>query len=472
MKLFTTVCLALGVAAAKASDVIVALDSDYEALIADNQYVLMEFYAPWCGHCKSLAPEYEKAATALAGFEPNVVLAKCDATENKAVAEKFEVKGFPTLKWFQNGKAKEYGGGRTEETIVSWIKKKVGPAATTLKTVDELKELKDSADVVIVGVFKTEAEKDGFMAAAADEESLTYAYTVGNDDVIAAVGAKNVPGVVVFQKFDEGRADFEGDVSDSAAIAEFVAGNSLPLVIPFTQENAPKIFGGSIKSHLLIFVDSTKASQTEPVLKEAKASAVDFKGKALFVTIDKTDDRIMEFFGVVEADLPTVRVVKMTEEGINKYKYQGEEITSAAISKLLNDFFDGKLSADLKSEDPIADADQSGVWVLAGTNFEEVVAKPDTDVLVEFYAPWCGHCKKLVPIYDELAAKYADNDKLIIAKMDSTANEVERIQVSGFPTLKFFPANSDKVVDYEGGRDLEGFVSFLEENVASLSKSS
>ena len=78
-----------------------------------SQHIILLFLfldAPWCGHCQSLAPEYAKAATKLKEMKSDIKLAKVDATIETKLAEKYEVQGFPTLKFFKKGNMMEYGG--------------------------------------------------------------------------------------------------------------------------------------------------------------------------------------------------------------------------------------------------------------------------------------------------------------------------------------------------------------------------
>jgi protein disulfide-isomerase A6 len=107
----------------------------------------------------------------------------------------------------------------------------------------------------------------------------------------------------------------------------------------------------------------------------------------------------------------------------------------------------------------------SNVVELTPANFDSVV-DGSKNVFVEFFAPWCGHCKNLAPVWEELADAYVkDKEKVTIAKVDADAHRDlgGRFGVTGFPTLKFFPKGGDvkSPKDYNGGRDLDAFVDFL-----------
>ena len=90
--------------------------------------------------------------------------------------------------------------------------------------------------------------------------------------------------------------------------------------------------------------------------------------------------------------------------------------------------------------------------VVVGKNFEDVVKDPKKDVLLEVYAPWCGHCKSLEPIYKKLAKRFEKVDSVVIAKMDGTENEHADVDVKGFPSIMLFTAEKGaKPVVFDGG---------------------
>ncbi|KAJ3092693.1 hypothetical protein HK102_004155 [Quaeritorhiza haematococci] len=250
MKVFLACFLAVvglsvnGVAAE--GNVLALTPNDFDKHIDGSKHALVEFYAPWCGHCKALAPTYEELGDAFAHAKDKVVIAKVDADAHRDLGGRFGVQGFPTLKWFPKGSTtpKDYNGGR--------------------------------------------------------------------------------------------------DLND---LAKFVTDNS----------------------------------------------------------------------------------------GVQS-----------------------------KIKKP-----QSFVEVLTTSNFRDVALNEEKNVLVEFYAPWCGHCKNLAPIYEKVARDFATESKCVVANVDATTSKdiADEYEVTGYPTIKFFPAGGKDIkanpIPYENARTEEAFVEFL-----------
>lgn len=353
-------------------------------------------------------------------------------------------------------------GGRQADDIVSWLLKKTGPPAKELKSQDDAKEFIEGANVVVIGFFKDQSSDaaKAFLSVASGIDDIPFGIT-SEEAVFNAYDAQ-CGSVILFKKFDEGKVAFEGEVSE-AALKKFVTSNSLPLIVEFNHETAQKIFGGEIKSHLLLFLAKGE-EHFEKIVQEARSVAKPFREQVLFVTIDANEEdhqRILEFFGMKKEEVPAARLIKL-EEDMAKYKPDSTELTADNIKNFVQDFLDGKLKQSLLAQELPEDWDSQPVKVLVSTNFDEIALNPDKDVLVEFYAPWCGHCKQLVPIYDKLGEHFKDDQNVVIAKMDATANELEHTKVTSFPTIKLYTKGENKVIEYNGPRTLEGLTKFVE----------
>ncbi|KAI8336478.1 thioredoxin-like protein [Blakeslea trispora] len=226
-------------------NVVVLTDSNFKSIIDGSRPALIEFYAPWCGHCKNLAPTYAQLGDAFAAHKDQVIIAKLDADKHRDSGAHFGVQGFPTLKWLPKGVsgpdgAEQYKGGRDLNSLASFVKEKTG---------------------------------------------------------------------------------------------------------------------------------------ISPRIKSTKSDVVDLNTK----------------------------------------------------------------------------------------NFHEVALNTNKNVLVEFYATWCGHCKNLAPIYEKVASVFANEPNCVVAKIDADKEKAigTEFEISGFPTIKFFPAGASEPIAYEGGRTEAAFVDFL-----------
>lgn len=460
-------------------DVVVLTDKNFNETIAKHKFALIEFYAPWCGHCKSLKPVYAEAATKIKEVDAEVLIAKVDATEEKDLGTRFSVAGFPTLKWFVDGEpALDYNGGRSVDDIVNWVKKKTGPATTVLESTADLEKAKE-AQVSLFAFFEKFGgdEHDAFEAFAAKTDDASFFKTT-DAEIAKAVGIVKAAGYAAGRNFPdfgfetvagEGHAALEGDAALGEKLAAFLTAEKLPAFLEFNQGNSPRIFGAGIDHQIIVVAPQEALAEGGAVRKEILAASAKTRGKVVWVITNpdaETAEPIINFFGL-DKESKDPQVVGFLASGGKKYALpEDEKVTAAALEAFALAVVDGTAARRTKSAAVPAEPTENGVTIVVGSTFDSIVKDPTKDVLLEVYAPWCGHCKALTPIYEKLAKRFKDIDSVVIAKMDGTENEVADVEVQGFPTILLFPAEKDaKAVDYnEPTRELKDLTKFIKKH--------
>ncbi|XP_055836801.1 protein disulfide-isomerase A3 [Episyrphus balteatus] len=450
-------------------DVLDLTDDNLASSLAEHETTLVMFYAPWCGHCKRLKPEYAKAAELLRGNDPPIALAKVDCTEGgKESCNKYSVSGYPTLKIFKNGEvSQDYNGPREAAGIAKYMRAQVGPAAKYFHKPEEIDAFLSVKEPCIIGYF--ENDDDMYKMYLKFTEKYREKYRFGHSSslpVMNHIDEKNV--IVLYRapqlanKFEPASVRFTG--KSSAELEAFIKENIHGLVGHKTQDVASDFKNPILTAYYSVdYAKNPKGTNywRNRVLKVAK----EFAGKLNFAIAAK--DEFQHELNEYGYDFVGEKPVVLARD-IKGLKYtMKEEFSVENLQAFAQKLLDGELEPYIKSE-PIPESNDAPVKVAVAKNFNELVINNNKDTLIEFYAPWCGHCKKLTPIYDELAEKLQGED-VVIAKMDATANDVPpEFNVRGFPTLFWLPKDSkDTPVAYNEGREVNDFLKYIAKHATS-----
>ncbi|CAG9584263.1 protein disulfide isomerase [Leishmania major strain Friedlin] len=441
------------------AEVQVATKDNFDKVVSGD-LTLVKFYAPWCGHCKTLAPEFVKAADMLAGI---ATLAEVDCTKEESLAEKYEIKGFPTLYIFRNGeKVKIYDGPRTAAGIASYMKAHVGPSMKAISTAEELEELKkETFPVCVVKTASTDSEMASMITKVADSLRSQMNFVLVTDAAISPNDA--MESVTVYRKNAEREAYTGATPMTAESVKSFLTSAVLDYFGELGQESFQKYMEANKDKPLgWVFIDKN----TDSALKGSLVAVAEkYRSQVLLTYIDGDQYRpVSRQLGIPEdAKFPAFVV-----DFERRHHVMGTDtpVTSESVAAFVEKYVKGETKQTVMSDAIPAKETVNGLTTVVGQTFAKYTDGTQ-NVMLLFYAPWCGHCKKLHPVYDKVAKSF-ESENVIIAKMDATTNDFDRekFEVSGFPTIYFIPAGKPPIV-YEGGRTADEIQVFVKSHLTA-----
>jgi len=372
----------------KAASAVTLDEKNFAPQVSSSPHFVM-FYAPWCGHCKRLAPTWEELALKHAkDVDSEVTIAKVDCTVSTALCSAQDVTGYPTLKFFKNGAEKEdgvkYRGNRDAASLEKFIKEKLGGEEA------ETKEESSAGEKASVenGLHVLTADSFADSTSKGDTFVKFYAPWCGHCQKLAPVWDELAK---VFEK-DEQVKVAKVDCTKHQSVCQEQEVRGYPTLAYFSSGKKVETYKGArTLAELKDFVLTMKGA-------DAKAAQGGEDGK------------------VPDKSTPEVAVVALDKES-----------------------FEGGIKTGI--------------------------------TFVKFFAPWCGHCKRLAPTWEELATKYKGTEGISIAHVDCTAGDnlnralCDGQGVNGFPTLNLYK-DGEKVAEYSGKRDLDALAAFVEKHSA------
>jgi protein disulfide-isomerase A1 len=435
---------------------LILTELDFHTAIKEFKNVLVNFHALWCRYSKKLKPEWNNLAESLKKEDSSVKLAKVEAYDEKKLAEEFDIEGYPTIKMFINGVPHDYNGERVETHLHEFIDRKLKNPLHTAENAEWVKKM--LFEYEWIGLYNGNDES-AVKDVAFDLGDVLF--VKATDSSFKDTYGLNANGFVLVNNITKSHDAFSGDLN-AQNLKKFVEDHKFPAVPRFSKGTAERIFLSEEPSMILIRKSGDSGDQAENNFKEAQK---ELNGK-IFMSVALYDEEIgrllAENLGVAEADLPDVRIVKPDMEKIKKWATK-EPITKNSIVKFYNDFLARKAQRAYVSE-PVPTENKDLVLKVVGQTFEKEVLNPEKDVLIMFWAPWCGHCRAMMPVYDNVARKTKPMAHFTVAKIDMSVNELDGfgIDIVEYPTILLFTkADKANPIEFKGERNEYVFNDFI-----------
>nr|WDU65913.1 putative disulfide isomerase Tcis_disulfideisomerase_A5like [Tityus cisandinus] len=463
--------------------------------------IMMMFYAPWCGFCKRLKPEYATVATEMKGHS---VLAAMDVNkpENAVIRRHFNITGFPTLLYFESGNLKlRYEGENNRESIINFLK---NPS----KQPEKPKETEWSeipSDIVHL----TDATFDGILIKESSAIVMFYAPWCGHckkmkpeyTNAAANLKIQNIPGILcavdatkekgiaerykitgypTVKYFKNGEFLFDVNLRTADKIEEFmkdpkepppppppeIPWHSVPSdVVHLDEENFKPFL--KRKKHVLIMFYAPWCGHCKKAKPEFQAAAAKFKDdpKVEFSAVDCTVYTSICNMNDVRG-YPTIKYFNYYK---NSKLYEGGRTENDFVAFMNNpqNPVSSSLPHDTSPEHWWAEIDGAdNLNHLTASNFDNFINQ-HSSVLIMFYAPWCGHCKAMKPAFAQ-ASLILKNEQVLgkLATVDATTERelASKYEIKGFPTMKYF-RKGQFAAEYDQKRTVEDLVMFMKDQL-------
>ncbi|KAI4352875.1 hypothetical protein L6164_007084 [Bauhinia variegata] len=248
-------------------------ESNFDSAISSFDHILVDFYAPWCGHCKRLSPELDAAAPVLAALKEPIVIAKVNADKFTKLAKKYDIIAFPTLLLFIHGVPTEYHGPRKADVLVCYLKKFAASDVLVLDSDSAISNFVEEAGIFFpiyigFGLNNSMIEK---LAIKYKQRAWFSVAKEFSEDVMVSYDFDKVPALVSLNPAYNERSTFYGPFEEEF-LEDYVKQNLLPLATPVSYDTL-KLMKSDGRKIVMTIVEDEDEERSKELIKLLKAAA-------------------------------------------------------------------------------------------------------------------------------------------------------------------------------------------------------